>query len=209
VTEIKVCGLTRKRDVELASELGAAFLGFNFSAVSPRRVTVGAAKTLARAAGKGTAKVGVFVEESRREIEEAIVAAGLDLVQIHRPLRREDLDLPVPVLAVARLRGGCPELPESSLLARCRMVLLDSALPGRPGGTGAPLDWNALSGRSWPVPLMLAGGLNPENVGDAIGRVRPAAVDVASGIESSPGVKDERRMKAFVAAVRRADFARR
>ena len=209
MTEIKICGLTRERDVELAAELGAAFLGFNFSAASPRRVTARAAKTIARAANKGTAKVGVFVEESRSEIEEAILAAGLDLVQIHRPLRREDLDLPVPVLAVAGLREGRPDLPESSLLARCRMVLLDSALPGQPGGTGAALDWNALSGRSWPVPLMLAGGLNPENVAEAIGRVRPAAVDVASGIESSPGVKDEGRMKAFVAAVRIADVARR
>jgi phosphoribosylanthranilate isomerase len=209
VTEIKICGLTRARDVELASGLGAAFLGFNFSVVSPRRVTIDAARTLARASGTAAAKVGVFVDESRGEIEEAIEAAGLDLVQIHRPLRREDLDLPIPVLAVARVREGCPDLPESTLLARCRMVLLDSALPGRPGGTGAPLDWSCLSGRSWPVPLMLAGGLNPENVTVAIERVAPAAVDVASGIESSPGVKDEERMKAFFAAVERADAAAR
>lgn len=205
MTAVKICGLTRQEDVDLAASLGAAYVGFNFSAASPRRVTVAAAKKLAGAAGGRAARVGVFVEESRDEILEAVEGARLDLVQIHRPIREADLQLPVPVLAVARVRDGSADLPESHLLRRCRFLLLDSALPGQPGGTGTTLDWTALSGRDWLVPLMLAGGLTPENVSDAIALARPAAVDVASGVESSPGMKDETLMRAFFAAVRRAD----
>ncbi|HJW15302.1 MAG TPA: hypothetical protein VJ776_11420, partial [Thermoanaerobaculia bacterium] len=79
------------------------------------------------------------------------------------------------------------------------------SLPGQPGGTGTTLDWDALAGKRWPVPIMLAGGLNADNVEEAVSRIRPAAVDVASGVESSPGIKDEERLRLFFEAVRRAD----
>jgi phosphoribosylanthranilate isomerase len=204
MTEVKICGLTRPRDVELARALGAAYLGFNFAEVSPRRVSPPQARDLASAA-RGAVKVGVFMEETRAQILEAIDAAGLDLLQIHRPLREEDLELPRPVLAVARVRNRSVVVPEERLLARCRFVLFDAVLPGRPGGTGTTLDWSALSGKRWPVPWMLAGGLDPENVAAAIARARPDAVDVASGVESSPGVKDEDLMRRFFEAVRSAD----
>jgi phosphoribosylanthranilate isomerase len=92
------------------------------------------------------------------------------------------------------------EAAPPALLARCRSVLLDTA-GVRPGGTGAAFDWNVLVGRTWPVPLILAGGLAPENVAEAISRVHPAAVDVASGVESSPGIKDEARMRLLFEAV--------
>lgn len=205
MTDVKICGLTRPQDVELACDLGAAYLGFNFAAESPRRVSPAAARELARAGKPAAARVGVFVAESQALIREAIEAAGLDLVQIHRPLRETDLDLPCPVLAVARLERGSAAAPEERLLARCRLLLFDAEVPGRPGGTGETLDWNALAGRRWGVPVMLAGGLDPENVAEAIGRVRPAAVDVASGVESSPGIKDPKKMRRFFEAVRRAD----
>jgi phosphoribosylanthranilate isomerase len=205
VTEVKICGLTRTRDVELACELGASYVGFNFAAVSPRRVEIGAARELASSAADGVVKVGVFVDESREEILDAVEAAGLDAIQIHRPLRETDLDLPRPVFAVARVRNGSAVLPPSGMLARCRFVLVDSERAGQGGGTGTPVDWKALSGKSWPVPMMLAGGLDAGNVEKAIEGVRPAAVDVASGVESAPGVKDEERMRLFFEAVRRAD----
>lgn len=205
MTEVKICGLTRPRDVELACALGAAYLGFNFAEVSPRRVSLPQARDLASAAGAGSVKVGVFVEETETQILEAIDAAGLDLLQIHRPLREADLELPRPVLAVARVGNQSAAIPEDRLLARCRFVLFDAAAPGRPGGTGTTIDWNVLSGRRWPVPWMLAGGLDPDNVAAAIARARPDAVDVASGVESSPGVKDEDRMRRFFEAVRSAD----
>ena len=202
MTDVKVCGLTRPQDVELACALGAAYVGFNFAAVSPRRVSLETARELARASGSGVTRVGVFVHESREEIEEAIEAAALDLVQIHRPLAAEDLDrMPRPVIAVARVSSAGVEAAPAGLLARCRSVLLDTA-SDLPGGTGVPFDWSVLAGQTWSVPLILAGGLNSENVGDAIARVRPSAVDVASGVESSPGIKDERRMENFFEAVR-------
>jgi phosphoribosylanthranilate isomerase len=205
MTRVKICGLTRPQDVETACALGASFVGFNFAAVSPRRVSVGTARDLARATAPGVARVGVFVRESRKEIEDAIDAAALDLVQIHRRLAAEDLEwMRRPVIAVERVSSRGVAASPARLLEKCRAVLLDTS-GDRPGGTGVPFDWDVLAGRTWPVPLFLAGGLEAGNVGAAIARVRPAAVDVATGVESAPGIKDERRMKEFFEAVRLAD----
>jgi phosphoribosylanthranilate isomerase len=205
VTAVKICGLTRSSDVELACALGAAYVGFNFSTRSPRRVTVEAGRRLADATLSHVLRVGVFVEESYEAMAEAADAARLDLVQIHRNLREEDLRrAPRPVLAVAAVDGVMVEAPEE-LLPRCRAVLFDSNAGGRSGGTGAPFDWSVLEQRRWPVPVFLAGGLGPANVGEVIRRLRPAAVDVASGVERSPGIKDPERMERFFAAVREAD----
>ncbi len=206
MTGIKICGLTRESDVDLACALGAAYVGFNFSTLSPRRVTIDRARELARATRPEAARVGVFVRESAAEIGAAAEAAGLDLVQIHRPLSAQDLHRsPVPVIAVMGVSPEGAEAPPPELLARCRSVLCDTSRPGLPGGTGTIFDWDCLAGQTWPVPLILAGGLTPENVAEAIARVRPSAVDVASGVESSPGIKDENRMRRFFEAVRRAD----
>jgi phosphoribosylanthranilate isomerase len=205
VTDVKVCGLTREEDVEAACALGAAYVGFNFSSRSPRRVAVEAARRLAGGVRLGVRRVGVFVGEGYAEIGEAIEAASLDLVQLHRALSGEDLDrIPRPVLAVAHA-GRDGEVPPATLLARCAGILFDTSVDGRSGGTGVPFDWRLLDGRRWPVSLFVAGGLSPENVGESIRRTRPAAVDVASGIESSPGVKDPARMRRFFDAVREAD----
>ena len=106
------------------------------------------------------------------------------------------------VSVVASSGSRCVE--SARLLEKCRSVLLDTS-GDRPGGTGIPFDWDVLAGRTWPVPLILAGGLDAGNVGAAIARVRPYAVDVASGVESAPGIKDERRMKEFFESVRLAD----
>jgi phosphoribosylanthranilate isomerase len=204
MTEIKICGLTRREDVELACALGAAYVGFNFASVSPRRLSLETAREIARVTRPGVARVGVFVHETREEILEAIEAAGLDLLQIHRPLALDDLDtLPRPVIAVERVSDRGIETAPPALLARCRSVLLDTA-GGRPGGTGTAFDWNLLVGKTWAVPMILAGGLGPGNVAEAISRVRPSAVDVASGVESSPGVKDEAMMRLFFKAVQDA-----
>jgi phosphoribosylanthranilate isomerase len=205
MTRVKICGLTRPQDVDLACTLGASFVGFNFAAVSPRRVSLQTARDLARVTGPGVARVGVFVREGRKEIEDAIDAGALDLVQIHRRLSAEDLEWARrPVIAVERVSSRGIEAAREGLLQKCRAVLLDTS-SDRPGGTGIPFDWDVLAGKTWPVPLILAGGLDAGNVGGAIARVRPSAVDVASGVESSPGIKDERRMKEFFEAVRLAD----
>lgn len=204
MTDVKICGLTREEDVRAACDLGAAYVGFNFSTVSPRRVRPAEARRLA-AAASGARRVGVFVHESYREIEEAVGEASLDLVQIHRRLTAEDLaNVPVPILAVVHA-GREEEVPPPDLLGRCAGVLVDSASSTEAGGTGVPFDRAFLDGRTWPVPLFLAGGLSPENVAESIARTRAAAVDVASGVEASPGVKDRARMARFFAAVRKAD----
>lgn len=204
MTDVKICGLTREEDVRAACDLGAAYVGFNFSALSPRRVSPARARGLA-AAVSGARRVGVFVDESYREIEEAVEEASLDLVQVHRRLTAEDLrQVKVPVLAVAHA-GRSDEVPPLELLGRCAGILLDSSSPAGAGGTGVPFDWGMLDGRTWPVPLFLAGGLRPENVEESIARTRPAAVDVASGVEVAPGVKDRARLESFFAAVREAD----
>jgi phosphoribosylanthranilate isomerase len=205
MTDVKVCGLTREEDVAAACALGAAYVGFNFSARSPRRVGLEAAPRLAGATMSGVRRVGVFVDEDYRRIEDAIEAASLDLVQLHRTLRREDLEqIPRRVLAVAHA-GRDEEIPPGALLERCAGILFDTAARDRPGGTGVPFDWFLLEGRTWPVPLFVAGGLSPDNVGDSIRQTRPVVVDVTSGVESSPGIKDRERMRRFFEAVKEAD----
>ena len=204
MTKIKVCGLTREEDVRAASDLGADYLGINFAASSPRRVALEKARGLARLA-RGALRVGVFVQESPAEIEAASHAASLDLVQLHRDLREEDLGLSHPVIAVVAISREGARLPSLEILSRCHAVLFDSddATRSRPR---IPFDWGgAWTGERPPVPVWLAGGLTAENVGDAIRTFRPAGVDVASGIEASPGVKDPDRMRRFFEAVRRAD----
>ena len=125
MTEVKICGLTRESDIEAACSLGAAYLGFNFSAASLRRVTRERARDLSAAVSGGARKVGVFVEEGYSEIEDAISAASLDLVQVHRTLRAEDLRrIPRPVLAVAHA-GREEEIPPGTLLDRCAGILFD------------------------------------------------------------------------------------
>lgn len=204
MTDVKICGLTREEDVRAACELGAAYVGFNFSARSARRVPSGQARRLAAAAPRAR-RVGVFVDESYDDISRAVGEASLDLVQIHRPLTAEDLArVGVPVLAVAHA-GRAEEVPPAALLERCAGILFDSTSPAAPGGTGVVFDWSELTGRSWPVPLFVAGGLDASNVRESIARTRPAAVDVASGVEASPGVKDRAKLEKFFAAVRDAD----
>lgn len=208
MTEVKICGLTRPGDVALACALGARYVGFNFAAASPRRVDPARATELAAACSRNVLRVGVFVDETADEIRAAADAASLDLLQIHRALAEEDLSLPCPVIAVLRVdsRGEIGGIAPT-LMARCRAVLIDTAAADAAGGTGRTFDWSALDGLRLPVPLILAGGLDSGNVASAIARVRPSAVDVASGVEASPGVKDANLLERFFRAVRRADEA--
>lgn len=208
MTEVKICGLTRPEDVSLACELGAAYVGFNFASVSQRRVTVADGRRLSDAAAPGVARVGVFVGESYESIAQICDAARLDLVQLHRALLPDDmLRVPRPVIAVARVGPAGVPLPPAAMLAGCRALLLDAAVPGRSGGTGATFDWSALEGLHVPVPFFVAGGLDADNVGEAVARLHPPGVDVASGVESAPGIKDRDRMARFFEAVRRSDAA--
>jgi len=202
-TAVKICGLTRAEDVALACELGAAYVGFNFVPDSPRRVTIDRARRLASAASAASAahRTGVFVAEDRTAIARTAEAVPLDFVQLHRRVTREDLDgLPVPLVAAVRAEDAPGAIPALDLLVHCHALLWDSS-----AGTGRRVDWRLLDRRELSIPVFVAGGLDPDNVGEVIRRLRPFGVDVASGVESAPGIKDRAKLERFFAAVRQAD----
>jgi phosphoribosylanthranilate isomerase len=201
MTLVKICGLTRPEDVALACALGARYVGFNFAQSSPRRVSAEAARTLADAAAEGVLRVGIFQSESDEAIDRAVALARLDLVQLHRTLTREDLDRsPVPVIAVVRESRDGDGIPDPELLRRCHAVLLDAS-----EGRGRPLDPLRARTVGWPVPVFVAGGLDADSVGPVIRALKPAAVDVATGAESAPGIKDRDKLARLFDAVREAD----
>ena len=204
MTTIKICGLTRPEDAEAAAELGADLLGMVFAAASPRRLDLGRAAEIARAS-EGAVRVGVFKHETLEDILAAIERARLSFVQLQRPVSVGDVRaLPVPVIAAIRRGDDAAALP-GEVLSRLRAVLLDDS-----EGAGKRSGWASLEVAErprLPVDLFVAGGLDEACVGDAIRRLRPDGVDVATGVESSLGVKDRGRMERFIAAVREADRA--
>ena len=204
MTEVKICGLTRSEDVAAACKLGASILGFNFAASSPRRLTIERAREISAVAPATVLRAGVFATESRDEVARAVREVALQLVQLHRPVLEDDLDeLGADVVPAVPIEAGRDGLPPAGILARCRAVLWDSS-----GGRGRSPDWAALErAGALPVPTFVAGGLDPENVGEVIRRLRPDGVDVASGVESAPGIKDHRKLERFFEAVREADRA--
>ncbi len=205
MTFVKVCGLTRGADAELAVELGAAALGFIF-APSPRRITAGAAADLlshlsARELLIGP--VGVFVG-AHRSAEWPLVRPMLRGVQAHGDEPPHFLAGLTDLVRIKVIRvAAASDLDEMTFWApHTDYFLLDARVDGLMGGTGRAFDWSLLEGRQFPRPLLLAGGLTPDNVAEAVRRVRPFAVDAASGTESSPGVKDPAKLRDFFAAVR-------
>lgn len=202
---VKACGLRRAEDVAAAVDAGVDAIGFVFWRGSPRAVDVPTAARLARALPPFVARVGVFVDETPSEMARIADAVGLDVLQLHGS-ETPDVLLSLPRRVVKALRVG-----EGFGAAAVRPwreaagVLLDTGVAGRPGGTGLAFDWAlARAVREEVGHLVLAGGLTPENVGAAISAAAPDAVDVSSGVESAPGVKDRARLRAFVAAVKKA-----
>ena len=202
MTLIKICGLTRPEDAAAAAELGADLLGMVFAAASPRRLDLARADAIARAS-EGAVRVGVFKHESLADVLAAVERARLSFVQLQRPVSEHDVRArPVPVIAAIRRGDDAAALP-GEVLARLRAVLLDDS-----EGAGRRSGWTSLAERPGvPVDLFVAGGLDETCVGDAIRRLRPDGVDVATGVESSLGVKDRGRMERFIAAVWEADRA--
>jgi phosphoribosylanthranilate isomerase len=213
---VKICGVTNLADAEAAAALGADALGLNFFRRSKRFVGDDAARQIVEGVPKSIAKVGVFVNHDAREINEISSRLDLDFVQLHgdEPARLL-AELPASVRIVRAYRVGPDGLaPLASHLAECRSlgrvpdaVLLDSQVAGAFGGTGQTIDWSRVAEERslvGSVPVILAGGLAPENVASAIAAVRPDAVDVASGVESQPGVKNADSMRLFISAARGA-----
>ena len=205
-TRVKICGLTRLEDAQRAVDLGAAALGFNFFPPSPRYVEPRSARAIVRQLPPFFTAVGVFANETDagRVISQAR-EGGVTTVQLHGPsFPALDglLEVFRLVVAVAVGQGFKPgELGKIKASA----YLLDTFDPERLGGTGRTFDWNAAREAKQYGPIILAGGLTPANVAMAVRAVRPFAVDVASGVESAPGIKDFAKLQAFFAAVAEAD----
>ena len=205
-TRIKICGLSREADVEVAVEAGADAIGFVFYPPSPRYVTLQRAAELAKRIPPFVDVVGLFVNEAQEGVQAACDALPINVLQFHGD---EDAaycrQFSRPWLRAARVRPGLDLVEFARSFSEARGLLLDAFVEGY-GGGGHVFDWTLIP-PGLPAHLVLSGGLNAENVGDAIRRVRPAAVDVSSGVEMSKGIKDHDKMRAFVAAVRAADRA--
>ena len=205
-TRVKICGLTRLEDAQRAVELGAAALGFNFYPHSPRCIEPAAARAIVSRLPPFVTAVGVFANETDADHVISVARqAGVTAVQMHGPgfPALQELASAFTLVVAVAVREGfkVEELRSFNPSA----YLLDAFDPGRLGGTGKTFDWNIAREVSQYGPIILAGGLTPENVGRAVREVRPFAVDVASGVESAPGIKDPAKLRAFFAAVTEAD----
>jgi len=204
---VKICGIRSLEDARFAVESGADAIGFVFWYMSPRRVEPEQAAAIAAELPESVLRVGVFVDAPREEIERTAEQVGLDVLQLHGEEPPEAL-LGLSRLALKAVRVGPRFTAEEALRysSAARGIVVDTRLPGQtlmPGGTGVPFDWSLVTDLAAQVPfLMLAGGLSPSNVAQAVRAVRPDAVDVSSGVERMPGRKDPERVKAFIEASR-------
>jgi phosphoribosylanthranilate isomerase len=199
---VKICGVTRLEDALAAARLGADAIGLNFWPRSKRYIAPAAAAAIVSRVPPTVATVGVFVDPTRAELEEAVAVSGVGVAQLHGDEPPElCLGLGVPVVKAIRVREGRDLAQLASY--EVRAFLLDAPSAGY-GGSGATFDWGLAAEASRELPVLLAGGLTPENVAEAVRTVRPLGVDVASGVESSPGVKDVARMELFIRRAKEA-----
>lgn len=193
---IKICGLTNLEDAEHCNKRGAWALGFNFYPKSPRCVSKAAAKEIISALPKSILKVGIYSHESYDTLLQHIDDLGLDMVQVYAPLNDAPGSFKDRVILSLQATTKS-DLPSASILSSYRFILLDAPKKdgdGLPGGTGRRADWALAEAMAREYPLILAGGLNATNVRDAMQAVNPYAVDLASGVEQAPGIKDKSKI---------------
>jgi len=210
---VKICGLTQPEHMRAAVDAGAAYVGLVFFPKSPRNVDLPTAAALARAVPPGVAKVGLVVNPTDEALAALLAQVPLDILQLHG-------SEPPERVAEVKTRFGLPVMKalgvaEAADLAKLEsyfpvadQVLVDAKAPkgaDLPGGNGVAFDWRLIAGRRWPVPWMLAGGLTPHNVAEAVRLTGARQVDVSSGVESAPGVKDPDKIQRFVDAVSRPE----
>lgn len=205
-TRVKICGVTRPEDARAAARLGADAIGLVFYPASPRALGVEAARAVAAALPPFVTPVGLFLDPAPDEVRAALAAVPLELLQFHgtepaelcRAFGRPYIKAVAMAGADGDFAAGAAAYPDA------RGLLVDSHAAGRPGGTGATFAWDRLPAER-SLPVILAGGLTPDNVAAAVAAVRPEAVDVSSGVERSKGIKDETLMREFIEEVRRGD----
>ncbi|MES9825753.1 MAG: phosphoribosylanthranilate isomerase [Candidatus Thiodiazotropha endolucinida] len=204
-TRIKICGITRVEDAADAVRLGADAIGLVFYPASPRAVSLQQAKTIVESLPPFVTVVGLFVDQDRDTIERYIHEVQIDLLQFHGDESAQECRRYArPWIKAIRMREGIDLAEIARTYSRAAGLLLDSYKAGVPGGTGQCFDWGripaALASR-----IILAGGLDPQNVAQAIKQVHPYAVDVSGGVERSKGIKDAAKIEAFIAGVKRGD----
>ena len=204
-TRIKICGLTRAEDVEAAVEAGADAIGLVFYPPSPRFVSFDLAAELASRVPPFVSMVGLFVNPDPAFVAEALARVPLQYLQFHGDESEADCArYGRGWIKAARMRAGVDLVEFAACHPRAAGLLLDAFVEGF-GGGGKKFDWSLIPDGGLDKPLILSGGLDPDNVVEAVRRVRPWAVDVSSGVESGKGIKDAARIAAFIAGVRHAD----
>jgi phosphoribosylanthranilate isomerase len=205
MTKIKICGIKTVEDALAAMHAGADLIGFNFYPKSPRYIDVGQCRDIMAVMRKygQIMYVGVFVNASAEEVRATLETAALTLAQLHGDESSQTMQS-LDGKAFKAFRG-VPQSVNGFARNHAPALLVDASVKGVYGGTGETADWSAAAALAQQYPLLLAGGLTPENVAEAVQRVRPWGVDVASGVESAPGKKDTAKMKAFVQAVKRLE----
>ncbi|TDL91042.1 phosphoribosylanthranilate isomerase [Meridianimarinicoccus aquatilis] len=207
---VKICGLTRTQDVSGAVAAGASYVGLVFFEKSPRHLSIDAAASLAFEVPVGVAKVALTVNADDAMLDAMLAKVPVDILQLHgseSPERVADIRARtgLPVMKAVGVASAA-ELPALDAYSSVADMLLVDAKPPKgarlPGGNGLAFDWQLIAGRRWAVPWMLAGGLTPDNVAEAVRLTGARQVDVSSGVESAPGTKDAEKMAAFVAAAK-------
>ncbi len=207
VTRVKICGITRVEDALAAAQAGADAIGLVFYARSPRHVTLQQAAQLAAALPPFVTTVGLFVNAEEAFVREALAAVPLDLLQFHGDESPEYCaQFGKPYLKAIRVKAGVDLLQCAAHFHAAKGLLLDAHVEGIPGGTGAIFDWSLIP-KQMPLPVILSGGLDAENVAAAIEQVQPGAVDVSSGVEVNTlkGIKDAVKIARFIREVKQAD----
>ena len=199
-TRLKICGITNPQDAAGCVELGVDLLGFNFYSGSPRYISFQESQAIIQEIPSTTKSVGIFVRPKRTDVSEAISQSGVDLVQLFEPEDFSDYaEISVPVIIVNRITEP---MSLNFELNGAAMILLDTYTSGELGGSGEVFDWSLIPDSIPRDRLVLAGGITPENVQRAIDQVNPAVIDVASGAEISPGIKDLAKVKRLVEIVK-------
>jgi phosphoribosylanthranilate isomerase len=203
-TRVKICGITRVEDALAAAAAGADAIGLVFDPESPRYIDPKRAATIARALPPYITVVGLFVDAAPETVHEALRHVGLDLLQFHGNETPEYCRaFPKPYVKAIHMTPDVDLRAEDRRYADAAGLLLDTYSPAVSGGTGEAFDWGRIPS-DLKKPLILAGGLTPANVAEAVRRVHPYAVDVSSGVESAKGIKDAAKIDAFIQAVRNA-----
>lgn len=203
-TRIKICGLTREIDVDAAVGAGADAVGFVFYPKSPRYVSPARAAELARRIPPFVTIVALFANAAHEEVQAVLDVVPVNLLQFHGDETESECRRWLrPYMKAARVRPGMDLVQYAADFGSARAILLDAFVEGF-GGGGRTFDWSLIPAKM-PLPIVLSGGLTPANVGEAVCRLRPPAVDVSSGVEAEKGIKDAAKIAAFITAVRAAD----